>query len=99
MAGQFAAESVVSLHRNTQRIEYTHHGNRKVFQDMTVGNGMMERLSNRKWRELLGRYIFGLNDKDEQPPGMGSLTSLPQNQALRMRNLKVAMLADLNLEE
>jgi hypothetical protein len=21
---------------------------------------MMERLSNRKWRELLGRYIFGL---------------------------------------
>jgi hypothetical protein len=25
-------------------------------------NGMMERLSNRKWRELLGRYIFGLQE-------------------------------------
>jgi hypothetical protein len=27
-------------------------------------NGMMERLSNRKWRELLGRYIFGLKETD-----------------------------------
>jgi hypothetical protein len=25
-------------------------------------NGMMERLSNRKWRELLGRYIFGTKE-------------------------------------
>jgi hypothetical protein len=28
-------------------------------------NGMMERLSNRKWRELLGRYIFGLKIAEE----------------------------------
>ena len=26
---------------------------------LTMMNGMMERKSNRKWRELLGRYIFG----------------------------------------
>jgi hypothetical protein len=26
---------------------------------LTIKNGMMERLSNRKRRELLGRYIFG----------------------------------------
>ena len=24
--------------------------------------GMMERQANRKWRELLGRYIFGLKE-------------------------------------
>jgi hypothetical protein len=29
---------------------------------LTMINGMMERLSNRKWRELLGRYIFGLKE-------------------------------------
>ena len=28
-------------------------------------NGMMDRLSNRKWRELLGRYIFGLETAKE----------------------------------
>jgi hypothetical protein len=27
-------------------------------------NGMMERLSNRKWRELLGRPIFGLEEPE-----------------------------------
>jgi hypothetical protein len=27
-------------------------------------NGMMGRLSNRKWRELLGRYIFGLKETE-----------------------------------
>jgi hypothetical protein len=27
-------------------------------------NGMMERLSNRKWRELLGRYIFGQQEAE-----------------------------------
>jgi len=27
-------------------------------------SGMMERLSNRKWRELLGRYIFGTKEKE-----------------------------------
>jgi len=25
---------------------------------------MMERLSNRKWRELLGRYIFGTKETE-----------------------------------
>ena len=25
---------------------------------------MMERLSNRKWRELLGRHIFGLKEAE-----------------------------------
>ena len=29
---------------------------------LTMMNGMMERLSNRKWRELLGRYIFGTKE-------------------------------------
>jgi hypothetical protein len=29
----------------------------------TMMNGMMERLSNRKWRELLGRYIFKVKTK------------------------------------
>jgi hypothetical protein len=28
-------------------------------------NGMMERRSNRKWRELLWRYIFGLKIAEE----------------------------------
>jgi hypothetical protein len=28
-------------------------------------NGMMERLSNRKWRELLRRYIFELEIIEE----------------------------------
>jgi len=32
---------------------------------MTMTNGMMGRLSNRKWRELLGRYIFGLTETEE----------------------------------
>jgi hypothetical protein len=27
-------------------------------------NGMTERLSNRKWRELLGRYIFGTKETE-----------------------------------
>jgi len=27
-------------------------------------NGMMERLSNRKWSELFGRYIFGLMETE-----------------------------------
>jgi len=27
-------------------------------------NGMMERLSNHKWRELLGRYIFGTKETE-----------------------------------
>jgi hypothetical protein len=35
-----------------------------MLQDMTVMNGMMERLSNRKWRELLGRYIFGIQETE-----------------------------------
>jgi hypothetical protein len=26
--------------------------------------GMMERLSNRKWRELIGRYIFGTKEAE-----------------------------------
>ncbi len=29
---------------------------------LTLMNGMMERLSNPKWRELLGRYIYGLKE-------------------------------------
>lgn len=29
---------------------------------LTMMNGMMDRLSNRKWRGLLGRYLFGLNE-------------------------------------
>jgi hypothetical protein len=29
-----------------------------------VMNGMMERLSNRKWRELHGRCIFGLQERE-----------------------------------
>jgi len=32
---------------------------------LTMMNGMMERLSNRKWRELLGRYIFGQKTIEE----------------------------------
>jgi hypothetical protein len=32
---------------------------------LTMMNGMMERRSNRKWRELLGRYIFGLKIAEE----------------------------------
>jgi len=31
---------------------------------MTVMNGMMKRLSNRKWRELLKRYIFGTKEAE-----------------------------------
>jgi hypothetical protein len=31
---------------------------------LTMMNEMMERLSNRKWRELLGRYIFGLQEME-----------------------------------
>jgi hypothetical protein len=31
---------------------------------LTMVYGMMERLSNRKWRELLGRYIFGLQETE-----------------------------------
>jgi hypothetical protein len=27
-------------------------------------NGMMHRQSNRKWRELPGRYIFGLQETE-----------------------------------
>jgi hypothetical protein len=27
-------------------------------------NGMLERLSNRKWRELLVRYIFGTKEAE-----------------------------------
>ena len=27
-------------------------------------NGMMERLSNRKWSELFGRYIFGMMETE-----------------------------------
>jgi hypothetical protein len=30
--------------------------------ELTMMNGMMELLSNRKWRELLGRYIFGTKE-------------------------------------
>lgn len=28
---------------------------------LTMMNGVMEQLSNRKWRSLLGRYLFGIN--------------------------------------
>jgi hypothetical protein len=31
---------------------------------LTMMNGMMEKLSNRMWRELLGRYIFGLQETE-----------------------------------
>jgi hypothetical protein len=31
---------------------------------LTMANGVMERLSNRKWRELLGRYIFGTKEAE-----------------------------------
>jgi hypothetical protein len=31
---------------------------------LTMMNGMMERLSNGKWRGLLGRYIFGLTETE-----------------------------------
>jgi hypothetical protein len=31
---------------------------------LTMMNEMMERLSNRKWRELLGRYIFGFQEAE-----------------------------------
>lgn len=31
---------------------------------LTMMNGMMKRLSIRKWRELLGRYIFGLQETE-----------------------------------
>jgi hypothetical protein len=31
---------------------------------MIMINGIMERLSNRKWREMLGRYIFGLQETE-----------------------------------
>jgi len=36
---------------------------------LTMMNGMMERLSNRKWRELLGRHIFGLQADRGLPVG------------------------------
>ena len=29
-----------------------------------MGVKVMERLSNRKWRELLGRYIFGTKETE-----------------------------------
>jgi hypothetical protein len=29
-----------------------------------MGVKVMERLSNRKWRELLGRYIFGTQETE-----------------------------------
>lgn len=29
-----------------------------------MGVKVMERLSNRKWRELFGRYIFGLQETE-----------------------------------
>ena len=32
---------------------------------MTDGVKVREGLSNRKWRELLGRYIFGLQEQGE----------------------------------
>ena len=31
---------------------------------LTMMNGMMGRLSNRKWRGLLKRYIFGLKETE-----------------------------------
>jgi len=31
---------------------------------LTMMNGMMERLPNRKWRELLGRYIYGVKEAE-----------------------------------
>jgi hypothetical protein len=31
---------------------------------LTMMNGMMGRLSNRKWRGLLGRYIFGVKEEE-----------------------------------
>ena len=34
---------------------------------LTMMNGMMGRLSNRKWRNLLGRYLFGLKENDTGP--------------------------------
>jgi hypothetical protein len=31
---------------------------------LTMMNGMMERLSRGKWRELLGQYIFGFQEAE-----------------------------------
>jgi hypothetical protein len=31
---------------------------------VTMMNGMMGRISNRQWRALLGRYIFGIKETE-----------------------------------
>jgi len=41
---------------------------------LTMMNGMMERLSNRKWRELLGRDIFGTKETELPSLSGGTLS-------------------------
>ena len=35
---------------------------------LTMMNGIMERLSNRKWRAMLGRFLFGREEVGERSP-------------------------------
>jgi hypothetical protein len=66
-------------------------------------NGMMERLYNRKWRELLGRYIFGMKETElpsltggALPPDTRRLSSRqysffhsPPNELLQLLNVSL----------